>query len=76
MSTGKEQNGIIGAMKANIRSYIMVIALVVLWIIFSALTKGVFIMPRNLSNLFRQMSTTGIISVGMTLVIICGYMDL
>ncbi len=76
MSTGKEQNGISGAMKANIRSYIMVIALVVLWIIFSALTKGVFIMPRNLSNLFRQMSTTGIISVGMTLVIICGYMDL
>ena len=76
MSTGKEQNGITGAMKANIRSYIMVIALVVLWIIFSALTKGVFIMPRNLSNLFRQMSTTGIISVGMTLVIICGYMDL
>lgn len=76
MSTGKEQNGMVGAMKANIRSYIMVIALVVLWIIFSALTKGVFIMPRNLSNLFRQMSTTGIISVGMTLVIICGYMDL
>lgn len=54
----------------------MIIALAVLWIIFSILTKGVFITPRNLSNLFRQMATTGIIAVGMSLVIICGYMDL
>lgn len=65
-----------GAIKANIRSYIMVVALIVLWIIFSILTKGVFITPRNLSNLFRQMATTGIIAIGMALLIICGYMDL
>lgn len=76
MSNTKEQKGLMGAIKANIRSYIMVIALIVLWIIFSVLTDGVFIAPRNLSNLFRQMATTGIIAIGMTMLVICGYMDL
>lgn len=75
-NASKEQNIFIRSMKKNIRSYIMVIALIVLWIVFSILTKGIFIMPRNLSNLFRQMATTGIIAIGMTMVIICGYMDL
>lgn len=76
MNTIKKQDGLLGIIKANIRSYIMVIALIVLWLIFSVLTKGVFITPRNLSNLFRQMATTGIIAIGMSLIIISGYMDL
>ncbi len=77
MNTEKKETGtIMELIRANIRSYIMIIALVVLWLIFGLLTKGVFLRPRNLSNLFRQMATTGIIAVGMTTVIICGFMDL
>ncbi len=72
----RDNRAILELIKANIRSYIMIIALIVLWLIFGILTKGVFLRPRNLSNLFRQMATTGIIAVGMTTVIICGYMDL
>lgn len=76
MNMTKKHGGLLEVLRANIRSYIMVIALVVLWIIFSVLTKGIFITPRNLSNLFRQMATTGIIAIGMSLIIISGYMDL
>ncbi len=72
----RDGRSVMALIKANIRSYIMIIALIVLWIIFGMLTNGVFLRPRNLSNLFRQMATTGIIAVGMTTVIICGYMDL
>ena len=77
MNAEKQENWSLKSLiKMNIRSYIMIIALIVLWLVFGFLTKGVFIRPRNLSNLFRQMATTGIIAVGMTTVIICGYMDL
>lgn len=76
VTNSNEKQGLIGALKTNLRSYIMVIALVALWIVFSVLTQGVFITPRNMSNLFRQMATTGIIAVGMSMLIITGYMDL
>lgn len=62
--------------QANIRSYVMIIALAVLWIVFSLLTEGVYTTPRNISNLFRQMATTGVIAIGMTVCIISGYFDL
>jgi D-xylose transport system permease protein len=46
------------------------------WIIFTLLTGGVFLGPRNFSNLMRQASVTGILSVGMVMVIIAGQIDL
>lgn len=60
----------------NIRTYTMVIALIVLWILFASLTHGLFIVPRNLSNLFEQSAETAILAVGMTLVIVCSEIDL
>jgi D-xylose transport system permease protein len=54
----------------------MVAALLALWIIFTLLTNGIFLQPRNFSNLMRQASVTGILSVGMVLVIIAGQIDL
>ena len=59
-----------------IRAYSMVAALVAVWIIFSFLTGGVFLGPRNFSNLMRQASVTGVLSVGMVMVIIAGQIDL
>src|ERR1044071_6425663 len=60
----------------TIRAYSMVVALVALWIILTVLTDGVFLAPRNLSNLIRQTAVTGILSVGMVMVIITGQIDL
>jgi D-xylose transport system permease protein len=49
----------------------LLLAVTVIWIFFSFLTDGAFVTPRNLSNLLRQMSITG-----MVFVIISGEIDL
>lgn len=43
---------------------------------FQWLPNGIFLQPRNLSNLMTQMSVTGIIAVGMLMVIVSGNIDL
>lgn len=58
------------------RALTMVGALLAIWVIFSVTTDGIFLTPRNLSNLFRQMSVTSILAVGMVLVIVAGQIDL
>ena len=59
-----------------IRGYSMVLALVLLWIIFALLTDGIFLEARNFSNLIRQTAVTGLLSIGMVMVIITGQIDL
>ncbi len=59
-----------------VRSYMMIVALVAVWIAFQIATDGIFLEPRNLSNLLRQTAVTGILSVGMVAVIISGQIDL
>jgi len=60
----------------HIRQYTMLIALVGIWLIFSILTQGVFISPRNLSNLFLQTAAVAVITIGMTLIIVTRNIDL
>ncbi len=60
----------------NIRKFTMLIALVGIWLIFSILTQGVFVSPRNLSNLFLQTAAVAIITIGMTLIIVTRNIDL
>lgn len=62
--------------KIDVRTYTMIAALVVLWIFFSMMTGGKFILTRNISNLTRQMATVGILGTGMVLVIVSGGIDL
>jgi D-xylose transport system permease protein len=60
------------------RYKILVLAVVIaaVWILFTALTDGDFLTPRNLSNLLRQMAITGMLAAGMVFVIIAGEIDL
>ena len=58
------------------RAWTMVGALVAIWIVFSILTGGTFLLPRNLTLLARQMSVTAILAAGMVLVIVAGQIDL
>lgn len=58
------------------KMYTMLLALVAIWIIFTITTDGNFLSTRNLSNLLRQMSITGILAIGMVFVIILGEIDL
>ncbi|WP_248323295.1 sugar ABC transporter permease [Caballeronia sp. Sq4a] len=54
----------------------LLLAVAVIWLFFSLLTNGAFVTPRNLSNLLRQMSITGMLACGMVFVIISGEIDL
>lgn len=51
------------------------IALVVLFVFFTIATP-MFIKTKNLINILRQVSQLGIMSMGMTMVIVCGEFDL
>jgi D-xylose transport system permease protein len=53
----------------------IVIGLVVVWTYFD-LANGNFLSPRNLTNLLVQISSTGIITIGIVLILIIGEIDL
>ena len=54
----------------------MIAVLLLIWIIFSILTGGIFLTSRNLSNLFMQMVTIAIMTSAMVLVMVAGNIDL
>ena len=54
----------------------MVLALALIWLFFWHQTGGTFLRPNSISNLFLQMSVTGMLACGMVLVIIAGEIDL
>lgn len=59
-----------------LRAYTMLGALVLIWLFFHYATGGIFLTPRNLSNLTLQTAVTGILAVGMLMVIVAGQIDL
>jgi D-xylose transport system permease protein len=62
--------------RRNIQTYAIVLALLFIWIFFAFLTDGNYLSPQNFSNLFRQMTVTAFMAIGMVLVIVTGNIDL
>jgi len=54
----------------------LLVAIALIWAFFSWKTDGDFTTARNISNLMRQMSITGILACGMVFIIIAGEIDL
>jgi D-xylose transport system permease protein len=60
----------------------MIVALLAIWLFFQWKTisplypYGIFLHPNNFSNLLQQMAVTGVLAVGMLLVIVAGQIDL
>ena len=69
-------SNLVKILRENIQTYAIVVALIVIWTLFSALTEGRFVGPQNFSNLFRQMTVTSFLAAGMVLVIVTGNIDL
>ena len=63
-------------LRQNVREYGMYIALFVIMAIFTFLTNGLFLSPRNISNLINQTGYIAVLAVGMTLVIVIRHIDL
>lgn len=62
--------------RQNIQTYAIILALVLIWILFNITTSGAYLGPQNFSNLFRQMTVTSFLAIGMVLVIVTGGIDL
>ena len=63
-------------LKTKLRDYAMYIALAVIFIIFGIFTDGIFLSPRNLTNLINQTGYIAVMAVAMTLVLIIRQIDL
>ena len=67
---------------ATLRAYTMLFALVVIWIFLQWATisedhpYGLFLDPVNFSKLLKQTAVTGVLAVGMLMVIVAGQIDL
>jgi D-xylose transport system permease protein len=75
-ATTKLGNRVLTSIRRNMQTYTLIIAVIVIWAIFYFLTHGSYLDPQNISNLFRQMSVTSFMSIGMVLVIVTGGIDL
>jgi len=60
----------------DLQAYSMTFALIGIWVFFYIVSKGIFLAPRNISNLSIQMAVTAILTTGMVLVIVSGNIDL
>ena len=65
-----------------LRAYTMLLALIVIWLFFQWATidqhhpYGLFLGATNFSKLLQQMAVTGVLAVGMLMVIVSGNIDL
>lgn len=75
-STESQQLSLKQMIKNNMRSYSMVIALILIMLLFQVLTGGILLRPLNITNLILQNSYILVLAVGMMLVIITGHIDL
>jgi len=62
--------------RTNIREYAMYIALVLIFIFFGIKTNGIFLSPRNISDLINQTGYVAVIAIGMTIILIIKHIDL
>lgn len=76
IKSNNKQFGILETLRStfrnNIRQYGMLIALVAIMIFFQITTKGILLVPMNVTNLILQNSYVLILAIGMTLCIVAG----
>jgi putative multiple sugar transport system permease protein len=80
VTEGGKKNSIISEfgtiVRNNINDYAMYIALLVLFVFFGIRTKGLFLTPRNISDLINQTGYVAVIAIGMTIILIIKHIDL
>jgi D-xylose transport system permease protein len=54
----------------------MIAVLIAVWIVLEILTGGLFLSPRNLTNLSGQVAITAVLAAGTVVVMVPGYIDL
>jgi D-xylose transport system permease protein len=68
-------NGLLTVFKQNLRSYILILTLVVIWVGFGLMTPAYF-SADHIQNILTQMAIIAIMACGMVFVIVTGGIDL
>jgi putative multiple sugar transport system permease protein len=68
--------GFFEALRANMRDYGLLLALILIMLFFQYFTNGVLFKPVNLTNIILQNSYIIVMALGMLLVIVAGHIDL
>src|ERR1051325_3042031 len=77
-----KQQGRLKLRTSALRAYTMLLALIVIWLFFQWATRdqyhpyGIFLGATNFSKLLQQTAVTGVLAVGMLMVIVSGNIDL
>src|SRR5438128_1273350 len=80
--TDQSQTGRLKLRTSALRAYTMLLALIVIWLFFQWATidashpYGIFLSAINFSKLLQQTAVTGVLAVGMLMVIVSGNIDL
>src|SRR3989442_12295053 len=76
-AAGYTQRQTIGQLLRGDLGFIPVLlTLIVIMVFFQAITNGIFFEPGNISNLFLQTNTIGLVGLGVILVLLLGEIDL
>src|SRR5881398_308080 len=82
MSEPKTETGRLKLRTSALRAYTMLLALIAIWLFFQWATidaahpYGIFLGAINFSKLLQQTAVTGVLAVGMLMVIVSGNIDL
>ena len=71
-----QELSLVGALRANMRDYGLLLALILIMLFFQYFTAGVLFKPVNLTNIILQNSYIIVMALGMLLVIVAGPIDL
>src|SRR5690606_428127 len=71
-----QEMSLVGALRANMRDYGLLLALILIMLFFQYFTNGVLFKPVNLTNIILQNSYIIVMALGMLLVIVAGHIDL
>src|SRR5438552_12854319 len=74
--TGDPSERFATVLRANIRQYGMLVALVVIIVFFQGTTGGTMLTPQNVTNVFLQNGYIIVMALGMLLIIVAGHIDL
>ncbi len=61
---------------SNLEQFSVILALILIGVFFQVTSQGLFLGPRNLSNLVNQIATIGALGLGAVLVLLIGEIDL
>jgi putative multiple sugar transport system permease protein len=74
--SSEDRASAVGFLLSRLRQIGIFIALIIIVLLFQALTQGNLLTPRNVTSIINQNAYVLILAIGMVMIIIAGHIDL